>query len=204
MSSQTAGGNGREVWQRLMAGNRRFVQGVPLGRNLPDVRRTLMQGQRPQAAVLCCSDSRVTPEIVLDQTLGDLFVVRTAGLVLEPIGLGSLEYAVDHLRVPLLLLLGHEKCGAVTGAVLHPQEAAGHITAIVEQLAPAVERARQTGQTGPHLIEAATEEFLRQLADDLRHRSAIIGQALNQGRLHLVVAKYHLPDGRITTLSAGS
>src|SRR5512143_3201274 len=119
--------SGRQVWQRLMEGNMRFVQGLFQGRNLLDLRRSLAQGQQPEAAVLCCSDSRVPAEIVFDQSLGDLFVVRTAGLVLEATSIGSLEYAVAHLHVPLLVIKGHECCGAVTAAVAHPETDEGHI-----------------------------------------------------------------------------
>ena len=97
--------NAQEVWQRLIGGNMRFVQGLFMGRNLLDLRQTLTRGQNPMAAVLCCSDSRVPAELVFDQSLGDLFVVRTAGLVLEPTSLGSLEYAVAHLHVPA----GHQR-----------------------------------------------------------------------------------------------
>jgi carbonic anhydrase len=86
----------------------RFVQGLFQGRNLLDLRRTLAKGQSPEAAVLSCADSRVPAEIIFDQSLGDLFVVRTAGLVLDPTSIGSLEYAVAHLHVPLLVTQGHE------------------------------------------------------------------------------------------------
>ena len=109
--------SGKQVWQRLIAGNMRFVQGLFQGRNLLDLRQTLTRGQQPEAAVLCCSDSRVPAEIIFDRSLGDLFVVRTAGLVLEPTSIGSLEYAVAHLHVPLLVVKGHQCCGAVTAAV---------------------------------------------------------------------------------------
>ena len=108
MAQQGPGLTAREVWQQLLAGNMRFVQGLFMGRNLLDLRTSLTKGQSPMAAVLCCSDSRVPAEIVFDQSLGDLFVVRTAGLVLEPTSLGSLEYAVAHLHVPLLVIKGHE------------------------------------------------------------------------------------------------
>jgi len=107
MTHPHQGLNGKQVWQRLVAGNMRFVQGLFQGHNLLDLRRTLTRGQRPQAAVLCCSDSRVPAEIIFDQSLGDLFVVRTAGLVLEPTSIGSLEYAVAHLQVSLLVIKGH-------------------------------------------------------------------------------------------------
>ena len=107
---------GRQIWQQLLAGNQRFVQGRSQGRNLPELRRRLAQGQQPQAAVLCCSDSRVPPELIFDQSLGDLFVVRTAGDVADRAALGSLEYAAEVLRSPVLVVLGHEQCGAVAAA----------------------------------------------------------------------------------------
>jgi carbonic anhydrase len=202
MANQPQGLSGKQVWQRLIAGNMRFVQGLFQGRNLLDLRRTLTQGQQPEAAVLCCSDSRVPAEIIFDQSLGDLFVVRTAGLVLDPIGIGSLEYAVAHLHVPLLVIKGHECCGAVTAAVTHPETDEGHISAIVRSIAPAAAQARLTGKTGPELVEEATEQHLKALEETLRRKSRIIGEALDQGRLDLVVAKYLLHSGRVEPLVA--
>jgi carbonic anhydrase len=191
---------GSQVWQDLLAGNQRFVQDRAQARDLPELRRRLVQGQQPQAAVLCCSDSRIPPELVFDQSLGDLFVVRTAGLVLDPTSLGSLEYAVAHLLVPLLIILGHESCGAVTAAVAHPEAREGHIGAIIEQISPAVAQAGQTGKTGPDLVEAATDFHLQYLAETLRRTSPIIGEALEAGRLEVVVAKYFLHTGQIQLL----
>jgi carbonic anhydrase len=202
MANPDRGLSGKQVWQRLIAGNMRFVQGLFQGRNLLDLRRTLTQGQQPEAAVLCCSDSRVPAEIIFDQSLGDLFVVRTAGLVLEPTSIGSLEYAVAHLHVPLLVIKGHECCGAVTAAVAHPETDEGHIGAIVQRIAPAAAQARLTGKTGPDLVEEATEQHLRALEKTLRRQSRIIGEALDQGRLDLVVAKYLLQSGRVEPLDA--
>jgi carbonic anhydrase len=173
---------GRQVWQRLMEGNMRFVQGLFQGRNLLDLRRTLAQGQQPEAAVLCCSDSRVPAEIIFDQSLGDLFVVRTAGLVLDPTSIGSLEYAVAHLRVPLLVIKGHEGCGAVTAAVEHPEATEGNIGAIIAQISPAVAQARQ-------------EETLFRV-------SPIIRGAIDAGRLEVVVAKYFLHAGQVQPLTS--
>jgi carbonic anhydrase len=202
MANHDRGLTGKQVWQRLIAGNMRFVQGLFQGRNLLDLRRTLAQGQQPEAAVLCCSDSRVPAEIIFDQSLGDLFVVRTAGLVLEPTSIGSLEYAVAHLHVPLLVLKGHEGCGAVTAAVTHPENDEGHISAIVQQIAPAAAQARLTGKDGPDLVEEATEQHLKALEATLRRESKIIGAALDQGRLDLIVAKYLLHSGRVELLNA--
>lgn len=193
--------NGRQVWQRLMAGNKRFVQGNIQGRNLPDLRQTLVQGQQPEAAVLCCSDSRVPAEIIFDQSLGDLFVVRTAGLVLDPTSLGSLEYAVAHLQVPLLVIQGHECCGAVTATVQHPDLDEGHITAIVRQIAPAAAQARQSGKTGQELVEMANDLHLQWLEKNLLQQSAIIREAVRAGRLEVMVAKYFLHTGQIQPIT---
>ena len=202
MANPDQGLNGKQVWQRLIAGNMRFVQGLFQGRNLLDLRRTLTQGQQPEAAVLCCSDSRVPAEIIFDQSLGDLFVVRTAGLVLEPTSIGSLEYAVAHLHVPLLVIKGHESCGAVTAAVTHPETDEGHIGAIVQRIAPAAAQARLTGKTGPDLVEEATEQHLKSLEETLRRESKIIGEALDRGSLDLVVVKYLLHSGKVETLNS--
>jgi carbonic anhydrase len=170
---------GRQVWQRLMEGNMRFVQGLFQGRNLMDLRRTLAAGQSPEAAVLCCSDSRVPAEIIFDQSLGDLFVVRTAGLVLEPTSIGSLEYAVEH-----------------------PDLAEGHIVAIVQQIAPAAAQARQSGVNGAELVEAATDLHLQSLKENLCRQSQIIREAVDSGRLEIIVAKYFLDAGQVQPLTS--
>jgi carbonic anhydrase len=185
-----------------MEGNMRFVQGLFQGRNLLDLRRTLAQGQQPEAAVLSCSDSRVPAEIIFDQSLGDLFVVRTAGLVLDPTSIGSLEYAVAHLHVPLLVIKGHEGCGAVTAAVEHPEATEGHMGSIITQIAPAVAQARQDGNHGQDLIEATTDLHLKNLEETLIRVSPIIRGALDAGRLEVVVAKYYLHAGQVQPLTS--
>lgn len=202
MAHSGPGFTGRQVWQRLMEGNMRFVQGLFQGRNLLDLRRTLAQGQQPEAAVLCCSDSRVPAEIIFDQSLGDLFVVRTAGLVLDPTSIGSLEYAVAHLHVPLLVIKGHEGCGAVTAAVEHPEETEGHIGSIITQISPAVSQARQNGNQGQDLIEATTDIHLKYLEETLLRISPIIQEAVDAGTLEIVVAKYYLRAGQVQPLTS--
>ncbi|MDO9532109.1 MAG: carbonic anhydrase [Deltaproteobacteria bacterium] len=185
-----------------MEGNMRFVQGLFQGRNLLDLRRTLAKGQQPEAAVLSCSDSRVPAEIIFDQSLGDLFVVRTAGLVLDPTSIGSLEYAVAHLHVPLLVIKGHEGCGAVTAAVEHPEATEGHIGSIITQISPAVAQARQNGNSGKDLVEAATDIHLKYLEETLFQVSPIIREAIDAGRLEVVVAKYYLHAGQVQPLTS--
>jgi carbonic anhydrase len=194
--------NGEEVWQKLSEGNRRFVKSAALTRNFPELRQSLVKGQHPLAAVLCCSDSRVGAEIIFDQSLGDLFVVRSAGLVLEPTTIGSLEYAVAHLRVPLLLINGHEACGAVTAAVEHPDLEEGSIGSIIQQIAPAVRLASKSGKLGKELVEIATETFLGLLVESLRRESPIIDKALEAHKLEMVTAKYYLADGRVEKLAS--
>ncbi|MFZ5447901.1 MAG: carbonic anhydrase [Thermodesulfobacteriota bacterium] len=194
--------DGKQVWQRLMEGNMRFVQGLFQGRNLLDLRRTLAMGQQPEAAVLCCSDSRVPAEIIFDQSLGDLFVVRTAGLVLDPTSIGSLEYAVAHLHVPLLVIKGHESCGAVTAAVEHPEVDEGHIGAIIQQISPAVAQARQGGRNGKELVEASTDLHLKSLEETLLRVSPIIREAVEAKRLEVIVAKYFLHAGQVQPLAS--
>jgi carbonic anhydrase len=142
----------------------------------------------------------VPAEFVFDQSLGALFLVRTAGLVLGPGATGSLEYAVGHLHVPLLVLKGHESCGAVTAAVEHPDLDEGHITSVVQQIVPAAAKAKAEGFTGPELVEAATNNFLAQLYDRLSQDSAIIHEALAARRLDIVVAKYFLGNGHVEVL----
>jgi carbonic anhydrase len=193
---------GRQVWQRLMEGNMRFVQGLFQGRNLLDLRRTLAQGQQPEAAVLSCSDSRVPAEIIFDQSLGDLFVVRTAGLVLDPTSIGSLEYAVAHLHVPLLVIKGHEGCGAVTAAVKHPEATEGHMGSIITQISPSVAQARRDGNSGQDLIEATTDLHLKFLEETLIRVSPIIREAVDSRRLEVVVAKYYLHAGQVQPLTS--
>jgi carbonic anhydrase len=202
MAQTGSGLTGRQVWQRLMEGNMRFVQGLFQGRNLLDLRRTLAQGQAPEAAVLSCADSRVPAEIIFDQSLGDLFVVRTAGLVLDPTSIGSLEYAVAHLHVPLLVIKGHESCGAVTAAVEHPEATEGYIGSIITQISPAVDQARQSGNNGRDLVEAATDIHLKSLETTLIEVSPIIRKAIEAGRLEVVVAKYFLHAGQVQPLTA--
>src|SRR5512135_449398 len=109
-----AGNAGDESLQKLMDGNKRYVEGTPINKDLGDTKRKeILKGQHPFATVITCSDSRVPPEHIFDQGLGDIFVVRVAGNVVDSIALGSIEYGTEHVQTPLLVLLGHSDCGAV-------------------------------------------------------------------------------------------
>ena len=144
----------------LKAGNTRFLSGVLTPKdNYAELREQLSTGQQPFAVVLCCSDSRVSPEILFDQKLGDLFVIRNAGNVVDEDVLGSIEYAVEHLETPLVVVLGHSCCGAVT-ATCQDGELPGHIVDIAQRIRPAIstgccidDNARRHAQRMAQLIE---------------------------------------------------
>ena len=146
--------------QSLRQGNERFISGNLLPKDTyAEDRKTLCEGQHPFAVVLCCSDSRVAPEIIFDQKLGDLFVIRNAGNVVDEDVLGSIEYAVEHLETPLVVVLGHSCCGAVT-ATCQGGDLPGHILDIAKRIKPSVstnccidENARHHARRMVQLIE---------------------------------------------------
>jgi carbonic anhydrase len=128
--------------KKLSDGNTRFVTSHMIHPNISDIRRTeVAQGQKPFAVILTCSDSRVPPEIIFDQGLGDLFVIRTAGEVVDDIAIASIEYAIEHLGVKLIVVMGHQKCGAVDAAVKGGKFTL-HIDQLVEEIMPAVKKAK--------------------------------------------------------------
>jgi carbonic anhydrase len=190
-----------EVWKTLMAGNGRFVAGKPISYELVPLRHRLASGQSPKAIVLACSDSRVGPELIFDETLGDLFVVRTAGNVADSVALGSIEYAVDHLHSPLLVVLGHQSCGAVTAACSGEKMPSSNLEAIVERINPAVTQAK-TYAKGNDLIESAIKENVHQSAKDVLANSEIIRDAVKSGKLGVVEAEYELDSGKVIRLNS--
>src|SRR5579862_2487005 len=189
------------VWDDLMAGNGRFVAGKPRSYELVPLRRKLASGQSPNVIILSCSDSRVSPEVIFDQSLGDLFVVRTAGNIADPVALGSIEYAVDHIHSPLLVVLGHTKCGAVTAACSGEKMPSANLQAIVDKIDPAVSLAK-THAKSDELIESTVKENVHQSAKDLLANSAIIRDAVKSGKLTVVEAEYELGSGEVIRLNA--
>lgn len=186
-----------EAKNLLLEGNKRFNTGLPAQKNTGSARRLELRdkGQKPFAVVLTCSDSRVPPELLFDQSVGDLFVVRNAGNILDPVSLGSVEYAVDHLHTPLVLVLGHDKCGAVKAAV-DGGEAPGSIDAIVKKIKPAVEKARATGVAGEELYARAEDENIQSVVAELKE-SPVIKHFLADGRVTVAGAKYYLGPGEV-------
>jgi carbonic anhydrase len=190
-----------DALKTLMAGNQRFVSGQLTSVTPKEVeqrRAELVMGQKPFAIILCCSDSRVGPEIVFDQELGNLFVIRTAGEVLDDAGIGSIEYAVAHLGSPLLLVLGHEKCGAVAAAVADAKEP-GHIATIVKAIRPAV---AQTKEQPGDPVENAVRANALDTAAHLRGTSPVISKKVKDGQLKVMAATLSLKTGQVELVHA--
>jgi carbonic anhydrase len=188
-----------EALERLRQGNARYVAGRPLRFRLDEARRMeLAGGQTPVATVFACVDSRVPVERVFDQAHGELVVVRTAAHVVDEAAMGSIEFGVAQLRSPLVVVLGHERCGAVSAAITHADagtRAPGSIQAVVAGLRPAVDAAR--GQAGDR-VENTTRTHSRMVAERLA-ASPLIGPALGTS-VRIVYAYYEIQSGRVEFL----
>jgi carbonic anhydrase len=199
MAGESAGVGADEALSRLLNGDKRFVAGKseePTGAALVERRHVLAKDQKPFAVILGCSDSRVPPELIFDVTLGDIFVVRTAGEVVDAIVLGSLEYAVEHLGTKLIVVLGHERCGAVTAAVSGATDT-GDIPDVLKAISPAVEETK--GQSGD-AIENAVRANARDIARRLQSSGPIIAPRVQSGEVKIVAAYYSLDTGQVELL----
>jgi carbonic anhydrase len=185
------------AWKALREGNERFVADMPEhpSQSIAD-RARLAQGQKPTAVLFGCADSRVAAEIIFDQGLGNMFVVRTAGHVFDSAVLGSIEYAVTVLNVPLIVVLGHDSCGAVKatlGALDDGEMPGGYVRDIVERVTPSILLGRKEGLTRVDEFEARhVAETGKQLVD----RSTAIAKGIESGTLAIAGVTYHLADGR--------
>lgn len=188
-----------KIWSELMEGNQRFVTGAPVAHDVVGLRSTLAKGQHPRVVVLGCSDSRVSPELLFDQTLGDLFVVRSAGNIADPVGLGSIEYAVEHLGSSVIVVLGHQKCGAVTAACAQQKMPTSNLQAIVDKINPAVLQVGDS-EKGDARVEAAIKQNVHQSAKDLLVNSEVLHHAVEEGKLTVIEAEYSLESGHVTRL----
>lgn len=181
------------VRRRLMEGNERFAGGRPLARDLAAQRRAAATAQYPLAVVLGCMDSRVAPEFVFDQGIGDIFDVRVAGNVLDDDVLGSLEYACQVAGAKLVVVLGHSGCGAVKGACDGVR--LGHLTGLLEKIGPAV-----AAVGAPTDTRSVAEANVRLVAGQILDRSPILAARVREGRLRVTGALYDLDTGRATFL----
>ncbi|WP_265445992.1 carbonic anhydrase [Flexivirga meconopsidis] len=201
--SNTAEPTPQQAWDELVAGNNRFVTDDVRHPNQDIARRHLLEaGQKPKAILFGCGDSRVASEIIFDQGLGDLFVVRTAGHIIDNAVLGSIEFGVGVLGVPLIVVLGHDSCGAIKATLDSAQSGdmpGGFVRDIVERVMPSVISGRGRGLTTPEEFEA---EHVRATTGLLTERSIMIHDAVQEGRLGIVGATYHLREGSASAVNA--
>jgi carbonic anhydrase len=187
--------------KRLVAGNARYVAGKPLRVDHSARRETVAPAQMPFAIVLGCSDSRVPPEILFDQGLGDLFTVRIAGNIADDVAMGSMEYAVEHFATPLIVVLGHERCGAVAAtveAVTTGKMPPPHLASLVSAIRPAVEASKD--MAGDPVANAIAMHIRRTVAH-LAASGPVLAAAAAAGRLAILGAEYRLASGRVEWVS---
>jgi carbonic anhydrase len=184
-----------EALARLRDGNHRFINGKS-DRPRQDFSRIkeVAEGQSPFATIVGCSDSRVPNEIIFDQGLGDLFIVRTAGQVSTYASWGSIEFAEEILGTKLIVVLGHTKCGAVNAAVNLP-DVPGHIVTLINAIKPAVERARKREPTD--LLDTAIRENILMQVEQLKGLEPVLAKRVREGSIKIIGALYHLDSGEI-------
>jgi carbonic anhydrase len=186
------------AWNALREGNQRFVDGKPAHPSQSiEHRAALAKGQKPTAVVFGCADSRVAAEIIFDQGLGDMFVIRTAGHVVDSAVLGSIDFAVMVLNVPLIVVLGHDNCGAVKATISALDDGvvpSGYVREIIERVTPSILFGRNAGLTRVDEFEV---RHVNETVEQLRLRSAAVAQRIAAGTLAIAGATYHLADGRV-------
>ena len=175
--------------ERLLEGNKRFVDGTLAQKDVKARRLETKDGQKPFVTVVTCSDSRLSPEFIFDLGIGDVFVVRTAGNVVDKITLGSIEYGTEHLHTTLLVVMGHEKCGAVTAAC-KGGECPPNIAAIMKKLRGPVKR-------GAGDIEKTAVANVKAVIREIRRKSSIVKHLETEGKLRIVGMKYFFGDGKV-------
>ena len=197
LGQQGSGLSANDALAKLMEGNNRYARHKELH---PDEslarRKELTGGQYPFAVILGCADSRVPPELLFDQGLGDLFVIRVAGNIVDDVVLGSIEYAVEHLGTKLIMVLGHEKCGAVSAAV-EGGNAPGHLKALVAAIEPSVVANASTPGDKVHNCVVANA---RRVAGEIRESEPVLKEAVERNGLKVVAADYALDTGKVTLL----
>jgi len=175
---------------KLLEGNKRYMSGKLPEKDVGSAREANKDAQHPFATVIGCSDSRVVPEFIFDVNVGDIFVVMNAGHCVDTLALGSIEYGVDHLQTPVLIILGHEKCGAVTAAC-QGSACPPNIAAILEKIRPAVEKG------GADKVEESVVFNMNVASEEIRRRSEIVRNLEKEGKLKIVEMKYYIEDGRV-------
>lgn len=193
----------QEALQKLKEGHARYLQGIQKFPKADPVRRlqTAVEGQKPIATILGCSDARVPTEAVFDRAYGDLFIVRVAGNVCQMAELASIEYGVNYLNTPLVLVLGHSKCGAVKAAVAG-SELSGSLPRLMEEIRPAVESAqkKQSGLAGDALVDSAIKENVWKSIEELLKGSPQIRKRVQDKKVLIVGAIRDIKHGTVSWL----
>lgn len=184
--------NSQEALNQLLDGNKRYMKGKLAEKNVGSAREATKNGQHPIVTVLTCSDSRVCPEFIFDANVGEVFVIRNAGNVIEEVALGSIEYGVEHLHTPLLIVMGHEKCGAITAAC-KGSKCPRNIQAIMDKINSSANKCHGD-------VEKTVEENMKCMIDSIRSNSDIISHLEKSRKLMIVKMKYYFEDGRAEIL----
>ncbi len=185
---------------RLTDGNKRFVSGSLKRKDLSVQRKETVNGQSPFAIVITCSDSRVPPELIFDESIGQLFVIRLAGNVVDSLALGSIEYAVEHLHAHTMVILGHESCGAVK-ATIQGGHVPPNIASIVRRISPAVAKARERRTDEKELLSESIKENVHEQIRQSMNLSPILFDAMLKGELLVLGGVYDLASGKVRFLT---
>lgn len=192
-----------KVLTKLLKGNERFVEGTSVFPHHDQATRTktATQGQKPMVSILSCSDSRVPLEEIFDMGVGDLFVIRVAGNIADPSEIGSIEYGAGHLGTPLIMVIGHTKCGAVT-AVVKGDKVGGNILSLIDNIKPAVQNAKTNfnNSSADELLYQAIKANVWQSIEDILTKSSEIRNLVKEGKVKVVGAMYDIESGKVTSL----
>ena len=188
---------GDQAMERLIAGNKRYVMSKQTHPHQGPARRAeLCGGQNPFAVILGCSDSRIPPELIFDQGLGDLFVVRVAGNIIDDMVLGSIEYAALHLRTPLIMVLGHSRCGAI-GATVAGNDLEGHLPSLASAIQPALDSMQ--GRAGD-LVDNTAKANAKMVSEQLRQSTPVLSELVLKSNLKVVATYYDLQTVEVEIL----
>ncbi len=189
----------QSILNELLIGNKRFASESNNFQNLSKKRRLEgLDGQNPKAIIIGCSDSRIVPEYIFDQGLGDLFVIRVAGNVVDNNVMASIEYAVSQLSTPLIIVLSHSNCGAVESAIeLDEKKAPGQIGSLIKSIKPAIEKAKVLDG---NLLDNSSKENSKLILENLSHDSEILLDAINNNKLLAIAAHYDIKTGLVEIL----
>jgi len=190
-----------EILADLLAGNERYVSGELISRDLPEQVTSTTKGQYPKAVILACIDSRVPVEYIFDQGVGDIFVVRVAGNIEDEALLGSMEYGLGVAGSKLLMVLGHENCGAVKSAIKKVDVGSDNVTSLLNEIEPAIQATEgERDEKNKEYFDAVVKNNVYQTIEDIKNRSSIISSLENDGTIKVVGAYYNLTDGKVKIL----